>query len=295
MNYIKLINQFWLLNTEHSFTASDTKLYFYLIHTCNLLGWKMPFGHSDRHLAAVTELSVPTVRECKKRLSERGLLLYEIPTLPSKAFKGQCQYRFPSVQNFYTDTCTDTLSVQLTDTTTDSLTNTKQNKTKQDNSINPLNSLIEVNDSLENDLISETNSSSNSPPTKIQLQEKRRKVPQKEEKDFGLCLPFQSNQFSKTWELLLKMPKWKNKQKQSLEMVLQKLSEFDEAFAIQQIELAIANNWQGVIFNDTNQKYLQWKLKLENYGNETINKRTSKAQTSIPETKEPQRNFKLRL
>jgi hypothetical protein len=295
MNYIKLINQFWLLNTEHSFTATDTKLYFYLIHTCNLLGWKMPFGHSDRHLAAVTELSVPTIRACKKRLGERGLLLYEIPPLPSKAFKGQCQYRFPCVQNFYTDTCTDTLSVHLTDTRTDALTNNKLNKTKQDNSINPLNSLIEENDSLENDFVDENIYKSNSPPLQMQQPNKRRKVPQKEEKDFSLRLPFQSKQFSETWDLLLKMQKWKNKQKQSLEMVLQKLSQFDEVFAIQQIELAIANNWQGVIFNDTNQKYSQWKLKTENHGNETINKRTSKTQTGIPETKEPQRNFKLRL
>ena len=175
MNYIKLINQFWLYNTEHSFTASDTKLYFYLIHTCNLLGWKMPFGHSDRHLAAVTELSVPTVRACKRRLKERGLLLYEIPKISSKAFAGQCQYRFPSVQNFYTDTCTDVLSDNLTDYDTEALTNNKQNKTKLDNSINPLNSLNDKNDFLENDLINKNISRSNSPPIKIQQPEKRRK------------------------------------------------------------------------------------------------------------------------
>jgi len=295
MNYIKLINQFWLYNTEHSFTASDTKLYFYLIHTCNLLGWKMPFGHSDRHLAAVTELSVPTVRACKRRLKERGLLLYEIPKISSKAFAGQCQYRFPSVQNFYTDTCTDVLSDNLTDYDTEALTNNKQNKTKLDNSINPLNSLNDKNDFLENDLINKNISRSNSPPIKIQQPEKRRKVPQKEEKDFVIKLPFESKQFSDTWELLLKMSKWKNKQKQSLEMVLQKLSEFDEAFAIQQIELAIANNWQGVIFNDTKQKYLQWKIKTEDHGNETINKQTRKSRSNLPETKEPQRDFKIRL
>jgi hypothetical protein len=199
------------------------------------------------------------------------------------------------VQNSYTDTCTDASTVHLTDTSTDALTNTKRNKTKQDNSINPLNSLIDKNDFSEKDLITENISRSNSPPLKMQQPEKRRKVPQKEEKDFALSLPFESKLFSDTWELLLKMPKWKNKQKQSLEMVLQKLSEFDENFAIQQIELAIANNWQGVIFNDTNQKYLQWKFKLNNNGNETINKRTSKAQTSISETKEPQRDFKIRL
>ena len=58
MNYIELVNQFWQCDIEHSFNGSETRLYFYLLHTCNSLRWKNPFTHSDAHLAAVSGMSV---------------------------------------------------------------------------------------------------------------------------------------------------------------------------------------------------------------------------------------------
>ena len=288
MSYIGYINQFWKCNLEHQFTASDTRLFFYLLHTCNQLGWKMPFGHSDRHLASSTGLSVPTVRDCKNRLQKRGLLVCDIPKIKSKSFVGQSQYWFPTVQNSCTDGCTVPFTDGCTDGCTVPLTNNRLNrldKTRQEYNSKPLYPFLQKNDFIEN----------YSKVEKEKKEGKRRKVPPKEEKDSGLVFPFSSKPFSEAWEMLLQMPKWENKQSQSLKLALKKLSRYDEAFAIDLVEMAITNDWQGLIFQDTDFKYQQWKQNKLQDGAKTIIKRQEKAGTSIPETGEPKRNHKERF
>ncbi len=153
MNYIELINRFWSCSKERVFNPSDCMLYFYLLDTCNALHWKQPFGQSDRYLSLVLGISVPTIREAKNRLKQRGLIDFKAPEKASKGIDGQTKYSFPTVQinctvpltveseikqtvqtdctDPLTDACTDPLTVPLTDACTDALTNNKQNKTKQ--------------------------------------------------------------------------------------------------------------------------------------------------------------------
>lgn len=135
MNYIELINRFWNCSKERAFNPSDCMLYFYLLDTCNALHWKQPFGQSDRYLSMVLGISVPTVREAKNRLKQRGLIDFKAPEKGSKGIEGQTKYSFSTVQINYTDTLTDActvpLTVPLTDACTDPLTNNKLNKTKQ--------------------------------------------------------------------------------------------------------------------------------------------------------------------
>ena len=119
MNYIELINKFWIANTEKPFTPSDTQLYFYLLHTCNRLAWKVPFGQSDRYLSLALNLSVNTLREAKNRLKQRGLIDFKAPEKGSKGINGQTKYCFTVLNS---DTVTDT----VTDT------NIKPNKTKEE-------------------------------------------------------------------------------------------------------------------------------------------------------------------
>ena len=143
MNYIELINRFWNCSKERAFNPSDCMLYFYLLDTCNALHWKQPFGQSDRYLSMALGISVPTIREAKNRLKQRGLIDFKVPEKGSKGIDGQTKYSFPTVQINYTVpltveneikptvkiNCTD----PLTDACTDPLTNNKQNKTKQNN------------------------------------------------------------------------------------------------------------------------------------------------------------------
>lgn len=145
VNYIELINRFWQSDIEHCISPNDTRLYFYLLHTCNSLGWKQSFGHSDRFLSLTLGISVNTVREAKNRLKQRGLIDFKSPEKASKGMGGQTKYSFPnlplikersvltSVSNTDTDTCMDTCMDTCADTCMDTGNNTKLNKTKLNN------------------------------------------------------------------------------------------------------------------------------------------------------------------
>lgn len=120
MNYLKLVNAFWQADMEHHFTPNDTRLYFFLLHTCNQLKWKMPFGHSDRHLAYKLGVAVNTIRECKARLKDRGLIDFTVPAKKSKSYEGQTKYTIavPTVSEIDTegDTDGDTVAPEIAPT-----------------------------------------------------------------------------------------------------------------------------------------------------------------------------------
>lgn len=264
----------------------------------------MPFGHSDRHLSAMTGMSVPTVRQCKNRLAQRGLITVIIPEIKSKTFEGQTRYSFPStVKPDCTVPFTDGLTVCYTDAFTDPLTNTKLDKTKLDNNNTPTpfdeNPVFENLDfKVEKNIKIEKNETAILKTLESEL--KRKNIPKKKEKDFShFVLPFSSLAFTDAWNMLLQMPKWKNKEASSLQMVLKKLSAFEEEFSISLIELAISNNWQGVVFSDTDTKYQQWKLNKNinknQHGNKTASQQPARISCSQIENCQPERNYKERL
>lgn len=67
--------------------------------------------------------------------------------------------------------------------------------------------------------------------------------------------------FSSVWKELILMPKWKKKPQSAIDKSLAQLLKFDEQFAIELIEKAIAGNYQGVVFSNTEDEYLKWKNK----------------------------------
>ena len=73
-----------------------------------------------------------------------------------------------------------------------------------------------------------------------------------------LC-PFASEDFRETWQILLQQPKLKKKSLNAIKLSAKKLKKYDEAFAKYIAELAIANDWQGVIFPDTEERYRKWQ------------------------------------
>ena len=74
-----------------------------------------------------------------------------------------------------------------------------------------------------------------------------------------LILPFSSDRFRHTWEALCEEKEWKKKSENALRLTLKKLGRYDEAFAIELMERAIEGGWRGVVFNDTDAKYQEWK------------------------------------
>ena len=87
----------------------------------------------------------------------------------------------------------------------------------------------------------------------IRIEEKEYK-----EKD-RLSFPFISDAFLSAWNLLVQQPKWNKKTISALQLSLNKLSKYDEEFAIELIKLAIERGWQGVVFKDTDEQYDEWK------------------------------------
>lgn len=77
MNYIELINRFWVVNIEYSFTGNETKLYYYLVHISNSLGWKNPFRQSDSQISVGAGMSVNSIKSARNRLKQSGLISFK--------------------------------------------------------------------------------------------------------------------------------------------------------------------------------------------------------------------------
>jgi len=74
----------------------------------------------------------------------------------------------------------------------------------------------------------------------------------------NLSIPFKSPMLSKVWNELCAMPKWRKKPAASIKMNLEKLSEYDEDYALELIKRAIAGNYQGLFFKNTDREYYEW-------------------------------------
>lgn len=73
-----------------------------------------------------------------------------------------------------------------------------------------------------------------------------------------LILPFSSDKFLETWAALCEEKNWKGKTQKALQLTLNKLGRYEEAFAIELMEKTIENGWKGVVFADTDAKYQEW-------------------------------------
>lgn len=133
--------------------------------------------------------------------------------------------------------------------------------------------------------IKEKESSEEQPP--ILIVEKPLK-PKKRQQPDALQFTFSSIKFIEAWNNLVAMPKWEKKLPLSLQMSLDRLSKYDEDFAIELIKRAIEGDYQGVTFDDTDSKYSKWKVKQGDCGK--ILKPTEERKQSILEKFEANAN-----
>ena len=85
MNYISLINNFWLLSEEHDFRPIDIALYFYLLKIANSLSWKPSFKRNNKEIMAKLGInSHHTFNDTRNRLKMAGLINFT--TSRGKAF-----------------------------------------------------------------------------------------------------------------------------------------------------------------------------------------------------------------
>ena len=77
MNYIELINNFWIANKIHKFNSLETSLYFFVLDYANNARWPESFVIPNGIVQSVFGCSRDQLIRARKKLCKFGLLAYE--------------------------------------------------------------------------------------------------------------------------------------------------------------------------------------------------------------------------
>lgn len=290
MNSYQLISKLRKVRNDTYLTAIDQALYHELISICNEKGWKEVFEARSSVLCTSLNIWDKTLRKSRKILADAGLISFE----SCRDKRVGCYYSFLTILS--NDMKTSVISsVNGTDENTGENSEDSQGK-KSQSSVNDtvISSVLRTDENTDDKnttpVISSVNGTDDTaiPPyidnINIKQEEslahthestppKKPKSSKKKEGDEKpLIFPFTSIAFMSAWETLRQSPKWKKKLNYALQLSLDKLSKFEEEFAIRQIERAIESNWAGVVFTGTERDYQEW-LKLK-HGNNQQNRGT---------------------
>ena len=290
MNSYQLISKLRKVRNDTYLTAIDQALYYELISICNEKGWKEVFEARSSVLCTSLNIWDKTLRKSRKILADAGLISFE----SCRDKRVGCYYSFLTVLS--NDMKSSVISsVNGTDENTGENTDDSPGKESQ-SSVNDtvISSVLRTDENTDDNKTTPVISSVNGtdemqiPPiidiktinkeeslahTHESTPPKKPKSSKKKEGDSKpLVYPFTSIAFMSAWETLRKTPKWEKKLNYALQLSLNKLGEFEEEFAIRQIERAIESNWTGVVFTGTERDYQEW-LKLK-HGNNQQNRGT---------------------
>ena len=287
MNSYQLISKLRKIRNDTYLTAIDQALYYELISICNEKGWKEVFEARSSVLCTSLNIWDKTLRKSRKILADAGLISFE----SCRDKRVGCYYSFQT--NLSNDIKSSVISsVNGTDENTGE--NTDENKigdtqssvnntvissvlrtdeNTDDKNTTPVISSVNGTDDIEISPIIDINKTINV-ESHAHVRETPPSPKKKSRKEKGdetpLVYPFTSMAFMSAWEALRKTPKWKKKLNYALQLSLDKLSKFEEEFAIRQIERAIESDWTGVVFTGTERDYQEW-LK-QKYGNNQNNR-----------------------
>lgn len=76
MNLYELLNNFWRIEEQESFTGNETKLYFFLIYLANRSYWAEWVEYADSKMMANMGFSTQVLRTAKQKLKEAKLIDY---------------------------------------------------------------------------------------------------------------------------------------------------------------------------------------------------------------------------
>ena len=225
MNSYQLISKLRKVRNDTYLTAIDQALYYELISICNEKGWKEVFEARSSVLCTSLNIWDKTLRKSRKTLADAGLISFE----SCRDKRVGCYYSFLA-----------TLSNDMKTSVISSVNGTDETQ------IPPIIDIKTIN----KESLAHTHESP--PPQKP----KRSKKVEGDVKP--LVYPFTSIDFMSTWETLRQTPKWKKKLNYALQLSLDKLGQFEEEFAIQQMARAIESGWTGVVFTGTERDYQEW-------------------------------------
>ena len=278
MNSYQLISKLRKVRDDTYLTTAAQALYHELVAICNEMKWKDVFKKKNSDLCSILNMSEKTLINSRGDLSDAGLLYFQ----STKDKRIGCYYSFTTVIS----------SVYFPDESTDDSTDESSDDNNEGGEIPPVESSVETPAKCLDDNLASSELSSGKcldetqipPIIDIKTINKEESLAhthespppdkKKSRKEKGdetpLVYPFTSIAFMSAWEALRKTPKWKKKLNYALQLSLDKLSMFEEEFAIQQIERAIESNWTGVVFTGTERDYQEW-LKLKHGNNQKSN------------------------
>ena len=273
MNSYQLISKLRKVRDDTYLTTAAQALYHELVAICNEMKWKDVFKKKNSDLCSILNMSEKTLIKSRGDLSDAGLLYFQ----STKDKRIGCYYSFTTVISsvYFPDESTDDSTDESSDDNNeggessvetpakcldDNLASSELSSGKclDETQIPPI---IDIKTINKEESLAHTHESP-PPDKKKSRKEKGDETP--------LVYPFTSIAFMSAWEALRKTPKWKKKLNYALQLSLDKLSMFEEEFAIQQIERAIESNWTGVVFTGTERDYQEW-LKLKHGNNQKSN------------------------
>ena len=271
MNSYQLISKLRKVRGDTYLSTASQALYHELVAICNDMKWKEVFFIRSSLLCANLDISDNTLRKSRESLADAQLIYYKT----SKDRRIGCYYSF--VKSIDDDVISSSISPAISssknaDETSDDIAGENVSSNIDTSSIS---SSTFADDKITSFAISSVNFADESQIPHIidninikqedslahthessPLPKKKSRKEIKDEKP--LVYPFSSIAFMSAWETLRQTPKWKKKLNYALQLSLDKLSKFEEEFAIRQVERAIESGWTGVVFTGTERDYQEW-------------------------------------
>ena len=275
MNSYQLISKLRKVRGDTYLSTASQALYHELVAICNDMKWKEVFFIRSSLLCANLDISDNTLRKSRESLAGAQLIYYKT----SKDRRIGCYYSF--VKSIDDDVISSSISPAISssknaDETSDDIAGENVSSNIDTSSISSSTSSAKfANDKITSFAISSVNFADESQIPHIidninikqedshahthessPLPKKKSRKEIKDEKP--LVYPFSSIAFMSAWETLRQTPKWKKKLNYALQLSLDKLSKFEEEFAIRRVERAIESGWTGVVFTGTERDYQEW-------------------------------------
>ena len=275
MNSYQLISKLRKVRGDTYLSTASQALYHELVAIRNDMKWKEVFFIRSSLLCANLDISDNTLRKSRESLAGAQLIYYKT----SKDRRIGCYYSF--VKSIDDDVISSSISPAISssknaDETSDDIAGENVSSNIDTSSISSSTSSAKfANDKITSFAISSVNFADESQIPHIidninikqedslahthessPLPKKKSRKEIKDEKP--LVYPFSSIAFMSAWETLRQTPKWKKKLNYALQLSLDKLSKFEEEFAIRQVERAIESGWTGVVFTGTERDYQEW-------------------------------------
>lgn len=275
MNSYQLISKLRKVRGDTYLSTASQALYHELVAICNDMKWKEVFFIRSSLLCANLDMSDNTLRKSRESLADAQLIYYKT----SKDRRIGCYYSF--VKSIDDDVISSSISPAISssknaDETSDDIAGENVSSNIDTSSISSSTSSAKfADDKITSFAISSVNFADESQIPHIidninikqedslahthessPLPKKKSRKEIKDEKP--LVYPFSSIAFMSAWETLRQTPKWKKKLNYALQLSLDKLSKFEEEFAIRQVERAIESGWTGVVFTGTERDYQEW-------------------------------------